>query len=177
MALDTARPTLETIGDYDLLEKIAEGGMGTVYKARQRSSGNIVAMKILTAHLAKNTVLVKRFEQEYKSAKSLNHPNLVRALDFGYHEECPYLVMEFVDGETVGEGGEGFHEGAHPKDRACRWPGTGRGSGRARARIGSSRQVSHCRAPHSLAPVRSPRNRSPGRQPRPRRAISPFDGS
>ena len=102
MALETARPILETVGQYDLLEKIAEGGMGAVYKARQHDTDTIVAIKILTAHLAKNEVLVKRFEQEYKSAKSLNHPNIVQALDFGYRENCPYLVMEFVDGETLG---------------------------------------------------------------------------
>jgi serine/threonine protein kinase len=103
MGLQTARPVLETIGDYDLLEKIAEGGMGSVYKARQRSTDTIVAMKILPPHLAKNAVLLKRFEQEYKSAKLLDHPNIVRALDFGYRGESPYLVMEFVEGESLGD--------------------------------------------------------------------------
>jgi serine/threonine protein kinase len=100
MPLDTSAPS---VGSYELLEKIAEGGMGTVYKARHQETGQLAAIKIIPAHLAKNPVLLKRFEQEYAAAKTLDHANIVRALDFGQADGCPYLVMEFVDGESLGQ--------------------------------------------------------------------------
>jgi serine/threonine protein kinase len=94
---------LRTVGDYDLLSKIADGGMGSVYKARNNITGEIVAIKIVPANMANNTVLIKRFEQEFKAASTLDHPNIVRALDFGYDNGSPYLVMEYVEGETLGQ--------------------------------------------------------------------------
>jgi serine/threonine protein kinase len=102
-ALDTSKPVLQTISHYDLFEKIAEGGMGTVYKAIDKSSGQTVAIKVVPPQVAKNPVLMKRFEQEYAVANSLQHPNIVRALDFGTHSSSPYLVMEYVDGDTLGQ--------------------------------------------------------------------------
>ena len=93
----------QMVGNYDLLEKIAEGGMGTVYKARHQGTGHLAAIKIVPAHLTKNTVLLKRFEQEYIAAKTLDHANIVRALDFGQEGGSPYLVMEYVDGESLGQ--------------------------------------------------------------------------
>lgn len=96
-------PVLEMIGAYEVVEKIAEGGMGSVYKARDKESSQLVAIKVLPPHLAKNPVLLKRFEQEYNAAKLLNNPNIVRALGFGYTGESPYLVMEYVEGESLGD--------------------------------------------------------------------------
>lgn len=103
MGLDTSRPALQAVGNYDLLEKIAEGGMGTIYRARQRETGQIVAIKIMPSHTAQNPVLLKRFEQEFRAASRLDHPNIVRALDYGESSSMPYLVMEFVDGESLGQ--------------------------------------------------------------------------
>jgi serine/threonine protein kinase len=103
MALDTTKPVLQTVGDYDILEKIAEGGMGTVYKGRQRSTGLIVAIKIVPPTMANNPVLLKRFEQEFRAASMLDHPNIVRALDYGCSGNTPYLVMEYVPGESLGQ--------------------------------------------------------------------------
>ncbi len=103
MSLDTDKPVLQTIGSYELFEKIAEGGMGTVYKARDKATGTVVAMKVVPPQVAKNPVLMKRFEQEYHVAHALDHPNIVRALDFGWEGPSPYLVMEFVDGESLGQ--------------------------------------------------------------------------
>jgi serine/threonine protein kinase len=103
MALDTSKPVLQTVGSYDLLEKIADGGMGSVYKARQRPSGPVVAIKIVSSHTANNAVLLKRFEQEFRAASTLDHPNIVRALDYGSNGSSPYLVMEYVDGESLGQ--------------------------------------------------------------------------
>jgi eukaryotic-like serine/threonine-protein kinase len=99
MSLDTAK----SIGNYDLLEKIAEGGMGAIYRGRHRDSGMIVAIKIMPPHMAQNPVLLKRFEQEFRAASRLDHPNIVRALDYSDNGNMPYLVMEFVEGESLGQ--------------------------------------------------------------------------
>jgi serine/threonine protein kinase len=103
MSWDTSKPVLQAIGHYDLLEKIAEGGMGTIYKGRHRQTGQVVAVKLMPAHLAANAVMLRRFEQEFRAASLLNHPNIVRALDFGDDGTTPYLVMEFVEGESLGQ--------------------------------------------------------------------------
>ncbi len=118
MGPETSRPVMQTVGNYDLLEKIAEGGMGTVFKAHDRSSGGIVAMKLVAPHVTRNAVMMKRFEQEYNVARALNHPNIVRALDFGSAGGSPYLVMEFVDGESLGNRLE--REGKVPEAEAIR---------------------------------------------------------
>jgi serine/threonine protein kinase len=102
MVQENTDSTVQTIGNYDLLEKIAEGGMGAIYKGRHRQNGQIVAVKIMPAHLVSNTVLLKRFEQEFHAASRLDHPNVVRAIDFDDSGSTPYLVMEFVDGESLG---------------------------------------------------------------------------
>src|SRR4051795_6968990 len=98
MGLDTVK----SVGNYDLLEKIAEGGMGAIYRGRHRQTGQIVAVKIMPPHMASKPVLLKRFEQEFRAASRLDHPNIVRALDYGDDGSMPYLVMEFVDGESLG---------------------------------------------------------------------------
>ena len=116
--MEITRPVLESVGNYDLLEKIAEGGMGTVYKGRDRTTGQTVAVKIAPVHIAKNPVLMKRFQLEYNAARSLEHPNLVRALDFGFHNSSPYLVMEFVEGESLGQKLE--RDGRLPEAEAIR---------------------------------------------------------
>jgi len=102
MPLD-ADQELQAVGSYDLVEKIGEGGMGSVFKGRHRLSGETVAVKVLPKHLASNPVHLKRFEQEYTAAKLLDHPNIVKALDFGRQDSTPYLVMEFVEGESLGQ--------------------------------------------------------------------------
>jgi serine/threonine protein kinase len=94
---------MQTVGNYDLLEKIAEGGMGTIYRGRHQVTGQIVAIKIMPAHMAANPVLLKRFEQEFHAASRLDHPNIVRALDFDDSGAAPYLVMELVEGESLGQ--------------------------------------------------------------------------
>jgi serine/threonine protein kinase len=109
---------LQTIGNYDLLEKIAEGGMGTIYRGRSRANGQIVAVKVMPPHTAANPVLLKRFEQEFRAASRLDHPNIVRALDFGDAGNMPYLVMEFVEGISLGQKIE--NEGRIPETDAIK---------------------------------------------------------
>jgi serine/threonine protein kinase len=118
MAQDASETVLQSVGNYDLIEKVAEGGMGTVYKGRNRDTGEVVAVKVVAPHMAGNTVLLRRFEQEYKAAQQLNHPNIVRALDFGDNGSTPYLVMEFVDGESLGNKLE--RDGKMPEKEAIR---------------------------------------------------------
>lgn len=118
MGLETLKGTMQSVGNYDLVEKIAEGGMGAIYRARHRSSGDMVAIKIMPPHMAANPVLLKRFEQEFRAASRLDHPNIVRALDYGDNGSSPYLVMEFVEGESLGQKLE--REGRMPEAEAIR---------------------------------------------------------
>jgi eukaryotic-like serine/threonine-protein kinase len=97
------KTAMQSIGQYDLIDKVAEGGMGTVYKGRHRLTGETVAVKVVPPHIASNPVYFKRFEQEYNVARALDHPNIVRALDFGRDDGVPFLVMEFVEGESLGQ--------------------------------------------------------------------------
>jgi serine/threonine protein kinase len=103
MGLETLKGAMQSVGNYDLVEKIAEGGMGAIYRGRHRLTGQIVAIKVMAAHVASNPVLLKRFEQEFRAASRLDHPNIVRALDYGESGSSPYLVMEFVEGESLGQ--------------------------------------------------------------------------
>src|SRR5262249_43933827 len=116
--LDTSRPAMQSVGSYDLIEKVAEGGMGAIYRARHRQTGQVVAIKVMSAHIASNTVLLKRFEQEFKAASRLDHPNIVRAIDYGDPGSTPFLVMEFVEGESLGQKLE--RDGRLPETEAIR---------------------------------------------------------
>ena len=102
MSADTSRQP-RTVGAYELVEKIAEGGMGAVYKARHQTTGRVVAIKIIPADTARNPLLLKRFEQEFRAAEMIEHPNVVKALDYCGAPPTPFLVMEFVDGESLGQ--------------------------------------------------------------------------
>jgi len=97
------QPALRVIGDYELILKIAEGGMGAVYKGRHRNSERTVAIKIIPAETARNPVLLKRFEQEFRAASLIDHPNVVKAIEYCGVGPSPFLVMEFVEGLSLGE--------------------------------------------------------------------------
>lgn len=75
--------------------------MGSVVKARNDNNGQVVAIKLMYREMTENPVMIKRFEQEFRAASTIEHPNVVRALDYGEWEGVPYLVMEFVDGEPL----------------------------------------------------------------------------
>jgi serine/threonine protein kinase len=118
MVLEIVKGAMQTVGNYDLLEKIAEGGMGAIYRGRDRRSGQVVAIKIMPPHMAANPVLLKRFEQEFRAASRLDHPNIVRAMDYGDTGSSPFLVMEFVEGESLGQKLE--REGRMPETDSIR---------------------------------------------------------
>jgi serine/threonine protein kinase len=103
VALKVFKPSTRKLGIYELLSKVGEGGMGTVYKGRDTRDDTIVAIKIVSENSAKNTLLVERFKQEYRALKSLNHPHIIKGLHFGVEDMTPYMVMEFVDGESLGD--------------------------------------------------------------------------
>jgi serine/threonine-protein kinase len=88
---------------YELLEKIGQGGMGIVHRARHRETGEIVAVKIMTADAASDRLLRARFEQEFVAICRLRHPNIVRGIACDMQVEHPYLVMELVEGESLGD--------------------------------------------------------------------------
>jgi serine/threonine-protein kinase len=97
---DAALP-MERFGDYKLLAKLGEGGMGAVYKAEEVLASRIVALKVLRKNLAGNKSFVERFEREAKLAGALNHPNIVTCHVAGMTHGIQFLAMEFVDGETL----------------------------------------------------------------------------
>jgi len=87
---------------YEMLEMIGFGGMGAVYKVRERQLGTLYALKILHAELAKEPGAVKRFEQEASSASQLTHANLVAVYKHGVLQDGqPFLLMDYVDGESL----------------------------------------------------------------------------
>jgi serine/threonine protein kinase len=90
------------LGPYEVLEAVGKGGMATVYRGRKQSTGQIVALKVMEAASASNPVMVKRFEQEFRAAARLRHPNIVQGYDFGLENGQPYLVMEYINGPTLG---------------------------------------------------------------------------
>ena len=106
------------MGPYDILESVGKGGMATVYRGRRRETGQIVAIKVMDPKSATNPVLIKRFEQEYAAATRLRHPNLIQVYGFGHENGCPYLVMEFIDGENLGR--RIVRHGALPEAEAVR---------------------------------------------------------
>ncbi len=90
-------------GGFELIEKIAEGGMGAVYRAKQISLDRIVALKLLPEKFAKDETFVARFYREAKVAARLDHPHIVRAVDVGEAEGKHYFAMEFVEGKSLGD--------------------------------------------------------------------------
>jgi serine/threonine protein kinase len=93
----------DTISCYQLQGKLGTGGMGTVYRAKDTRSGQTVAIKLLHPHLASDPEYVRRFKREARIARGLDSPNIVRVLDFGQDGETQYIVMEYVEGQTVGQ--------------------------------------------------------------------------
>jgi serine/threonine protein kinase len=86
---------------FDILECLGRGGMGVVYKARQKSLNRLVALKILAPEREKDAAFAQRFTVEAETLAKLNHPGIVTIYDFGQTNGLFYLVMEFVDGVTL----------------------------------------------------------------------------
>jgi eukaryotic-like serine/threonine-protein kinase len=91
------------IGSYQVLSLLGAGGMGEVYKARDIRLDRIVAIKVLPAHLADRADLRERFEREAKTIGSQNHPHICTLYDIGHEGEIDFLVMEYLEGETLAQ--------------------------------------------------------------------------
>ncbi len=91
----------EEFPDMDILELLGQGGMGAVYKARQRSLDRLTAIKVFPRELAGDPSFTERFHQEARVLARLGHPHIVAAYEFGQSDRYCYFVMEFVDGITL----------------------------------------------------------------------------
>jgi eukaryotic-like serine/threonine-protein kinase len=89
------------LGPYEILSSVGAGGMGEVYRARDTRLDRIVAIKVLPDHLADRAELRERFEREAKTIASLNHPHICALFDIGRQDGIDYLVMEYLEGETL----------------------------------------------------------------------------
>ena len=92
-----------TISRYEVLEKLGEGGMGIVYKAKDQQLGRFVAMKVLLSNPGENSDKRSRFIQEARAASALNHPNIITIYEIVALETGECIAMEFVRGETLGD--------------------------------------------------------------------------
>jgi serine/threonine protein kinase len=99
---DTSLPA-SRIAHYELIEKLGEGGMGVVYKARDMRLGRVVALKILPVDRTADKERRRRFLVEAQAASALNHPNIVGLLDIGSEDGADYLTMEYVEGRTLAD--------------------------------------------------------------------------
>ncbi|HEU4395404.1 MAG TPA: serine/threonine-protein kinase, partial [Planctomycetota bacterium] len=88
---------------FEILETLGQGGMGVVYKAKQRSLDRIVALKVMPPEAAREAGFAERFTREARTLARLQHPNIVGVHDFGSSDGLYYLVMEFVDGANLRE--------------------------------------------------------------------------
>jgi tRNA A-37 threonylcarbamoyl transferase component Bud32 len=93
--------TIGSIGEYTALELIARGGMGEIYKARHPTLNRTLAVKVLSTYLKDDPDFNRRFEREAEMMTQLRHPNIITIYDYGEQDGLPYIVMEYMTGETL----------------------------------------------------------------------------
>jgi eukaryotic-like serine/threonine-protein kinase len=118
MASRILEQPVKTIGNYEIIDLLGAGGMSHVYKARHATTGEVVAIKVPQERVVTNPVALKRFEQEFGVARLIKHPHLVRVLQYSHTDDKPYIVMEFVEGQSLGDRIQ--REGALPEAEAVR---------------------------------------------------------
>jgi Tol biopolymer transport system component len=91
------------LGPYEIQSPLGAGGMGEVYRARDTRLDRTVAVKILPPHLSSNVEARQRFDREARAISSLNHPNICTLHDVGHQDGTDFLVMEYLEGETLGD--------------------------------------------------------------------------
>src|ERR1700689_200052 len=91
------------LGPYEIQSLLGAGGMGEVYRARDTRLDRVVAVKVLASHLSASPELKQRMEREARAISSLNHPHICQLYDIGSHNGTDFLVMEFLEGQTLAE--------------------------------------------------------------------------
>ena len=105
------------LGPYEIVSPIGAGGMGEVYRARDTRLDRTVAIKVLPKHLADTPDARQRFEREARAVSALNHPNICTLFDVGSQDGTEYLVMEYIEGETLAAR---LEKGALPLDQSLK---------------------------------------------------------
>src|ERR1700694_2581116 len=94
-------PPATRLGPYEIVSAIGAGGMGEVYRAKDTRLNRTVAVKVLAKHLSSNPQSRERFDREAKAISSLSHPHICPLYDVGHQDGIDFLVMEYLEGETL----------------------------------------------------------------------------
>jgi aminoglycoside phosphotransferase (APT) family kinase protein len=105
-------------GPYEILAPLGSGGMGEVYKARDARLDRTVAIKVLPSHVANDPELKQRFAREAKTLAALSHPHICPVFDVGQQDGIDFLVMEYLEGQTLAER---LEKGALPLDQGLQY--------------------------------------------------------
>src|SRR5450432_434933 len=106
------------LGPYEIIAPAGAGGMGEVYRAHDSRLNRDVAIKVLPGHLSQNPELRERFEREARAISQLSHPNICVLHDIGTQDGADFLVLEYLEGETLGSR---LHRGALPPDQILKY--------------------------------------------------------
>src|SRR5579859_3188475 len=106
------------LGPYEIQSALGKGGMGEVYRALDTRLNRTVAVKVLPTHLSKDSEARQRFDREARTISSLNHPHICTLYDVGHQDGVDYLVMEYLEGETMADR---LRRGPLPLDQVLRY--------------------------------------------------------